>query len=114
MLLNLNCNELCPQSLKQSDIDNFEWMIEHDYKVNMMIDNIPAIYKDENGTYNVGFPIGYKSSINAEKDTYYIYNHLEFEIHYHPTHYNDKLYNVVEFYITPYSYNTHAATTHDK
>ena len=28
-----------------------------------MIDNIPAIYKDENGTYNVGFPIGYKSSI---------------------------------------------------
>lgn len=37
-------------------------MIEHDYKVNMMIDNLPALYEDENEegekVLSVGHPIG--------------------------------------------------------
>jgi len=57
-------------------------MIDREYKINMMIDNLPAVLNktdiNNNYTYEVGFPIGYVLNGN-----YYINNHLKFEIHYH-------------------------------
>ena len=55
--------------LNSEMIKNFEWMIDHDYKVNFMIDNLPALTEQKNllnyftgenfvNAIDVGFQIG--------------------------------------------------------
>jgi len=78
------CQNLCNIPLEKEDVENFMWMIDNEYYANLVIDNLPAIYKSP-GYSHVGYPLGYKhaSDINKDKDEYYIYNHLTFKIQYY-------------------------------
>jgi len=94
---NETCTHLCTMELEKSDVENFMWMIEREYNVNLVLDNLPSLYhKNENSTHP-GFPIGRKES----DDTFYIYNHLSFRIDvYHETNTTRR---VVGFSVIPRS-----------
>ena len=54
-------------------MQNFKWMIKRNYRVNFMIDNLPAIYQeyfDDDSSYEteVGFPLGYDNSDGDDTD----------------------------------------------
>ena len=44
MKINMTCQEVCTTEWSDSDVENFKWMIQHDYTVNFNIDNLPGIY----------------------------------------------------------------------
>ena len=81
-------------------------MIQRGYKVNFMIDNLPAIYNktmlDDTFKIDIGFPLGFE-----EDDELYINNHVRFYINYTMKVVNDeKIYKVVGFHIEPFRYLT--------
>jgi len=52
---------MCTQKLDADEIENFKWMIEHDYKATLEIDNLPSIYNEPSDDFSgihIGFPIG--------------------------------------------------------
>ena len=55
---NETCKMLCHRILSEEQVDEFQWAIDHDYKINFIIDNLPGVYIANNAT-SVGFPIGY-------------------------------------------------------
>jgi len=81
-----HCQKLCTMKFDAEDVKNFAWMIEREYYANLVIDNLPAIYKSSTGSSHVGYPLGYKNSkkTNKDKDEYFIHNHLTFKIEYYP------------------------------
>lgn len=43
MGINESCTFICQIDLDDYDVNNFKWFIEHDYRVNMLIDGLPLI-----------------------------------------------------------------------
>jgi len=81
-----HCSKLCTMEFDAEDVKNFAWMIEREYYANLVIDNLPAVYKSATGSSHVGYPLGYKSTKKSikDKDEYFIHNHLTFKIEYYP------------------------------
>jgi len=80
---NNQCQRLCRMDLNAQDIENFAWMIDHEYYANLVIDNLPARFEwknDPNGQKmsRTGFPIGFQD----RQSQYFINNHLTFKIEY--------------------------------
>ncbi len=48
MGINISCERICSRTLDRPDVNNFIWMMEHNYTVNMEIDNLPAILNKTN------------------------------------------------------------------
>jgi len=79
------------EALNKVQARQFQEKIGYDYKVNMILDNLPAaVVKMESDdgvpikTYERGFPVGFKSSIEGgDTVQYYLNNHLRFTILYH-------------------------------
>ena len=92
MLQDQQCKISCRiEALSKVQARQFQEKIGYDYRVNMILDNLPvAVVKMENDegvpvkTYERGFPVGFKSN-NDGDDTaiYYLNNHLRFTILYH-------------------------------
>lgn len=55
-------------------------MIERDYRVSFVIDDLPSLYENKNGVKEIGFPLGF---YNEKKTKFYLNNHLNFIIKYH-------------------------------
>lgn len=72
---NITCRHLCTKNLQAKEVENFKWIIQRDYSVNLVVDNLPALYHQSNRSH-IGFPLG---KVNG-KDDVSIYNHLTFII----------------------------------
>lgn len=109
-------NELCKlvcriEKLFVEDVRKFKEKIDDEYRVNMILDNLPVAIKREryDGSANVyvydeGFPVGYKSksSDTGKEDKYFIYNHLSFEVLFHLDP-ETATSRIVGFEVIPYS-----------
>lgn len=79
------CRAACLRKLNKETAKNFREKIEDEYRVNMILDNLPVAVprqrRDGSPTpsYEHGFRVGLKN-----KDKYYINNHLSFKVMYHP------------------------------
>jgi hypothetical protein len=40
---NDECLSLCNKRISLEDINKFKWMIDHEYKINMVVDGLPSI-----------------------------------------------------------------------
>ena len=105
---NETCNLLCIKNFTNEEKEKYEWLIKRKYAVTYYLDKLPSgflkstknIKSDdisESINYFSGIPIGYKRN-----DKIYINNHLVFYIEINEQ--NNK-YQVVNFFITPYSAN---------
>eukprot|EP00250_Pteridium_aquilinum_P010150 c19180_g1_i1 orf=176-2110(+) len=107
------CNSVCKiDKLSSEDASKFKEKIDDDYRVNMILDNLPVAIKRErrDGSSNLffyerGFPVGFKpknGDVAKEEEKYFIYNHLAFEVLYHLDS-ESGTSRVVGFQVMPYS-----------
>mmetsp|Transcript_47998 Transcript_47998/g.112032 ORF Transcript_47998/g.112032 Transcript_47998/m.112032 type:complete len:613 (-) Transcript_47998:77-1915(-) len=81
---NETCKKLCENDLNARDQNKFKSMIDDDYMINWMVDNLPAATKYKTVTkgdsiYIEGFPIGLVDKAHK----YYINNHVTLKLKYH-------------------------------
>lgn len=95
--------------LDASTVKNMREKIDEDYRVNMILDNLPVVMSTmgPDGTitkfYEHGFPVGSKGAVvEGGEPKYVIYNHLAFTVLYHKDGEN-RVSRVVGFEVTPYS-----------
>ncbi|CAE8581692.1 unnamed protein product [Polarella glacialis] len=100
---NRTCQLLCKKELTKDHRNQFRTMIEDNYLVNWIVDNMPAATKyirhSDGGQfmYMNGFPIG------VQRDGhYYLHNHMKLSFMYHSS---DKYegYRIVGFEVEPHS-----------
>ncbi|KAH7284309.1 hypothetical protein KP509_34G048200 [Ceratopteris richardii] len=94
--------------LDDSTVKNIRAKIDDDYRVNMILDNLPMAMSlvDSDGKvmkyYEHGFPVGRKGFGEGDDQKYFIFNHLSFTVFYHRDSGN-MASRVVGFEVTPYS-----------
>eukprot|EP00401_Gymnodinium_catenatum_P063668 CAMPEP_0117489398 /NCGR_PEP_ID=MMETSP0784-20121206/17013_1 /TAXON_ID=39447 /ORGANISM="" /LENGTH=638 /DNA_ID=CAMNT_0005284121 /DNA_START=98 /DNA_END=2014 /DNA_ORIENTATION=+ len=108
MLKNESCKVLCKKAMPDEDKEKFRSMIEDEYVVNWMVDNLPAATRymafamDGSGensyTYADGFLVGLEQA-----GRHYLHNHvlLDFQYHADPVKYEG--YRIVGFEVEPSS-----------
>ncbi|KAL2251096.1 transmembrane 9 superfamily member 7 [Sesamum indicum] len=108
-----SCKIACRVKLTAASAKSFKKKINDDYRVNMILDNLPVAVvrqrKDggERRIYERGFQVGFKGKYSGSKDQrYFINNHLNFKVKYHPDPDADAA-RVVGFEVTPLSINHH-------
>jgi len=107
ILVNDTCRVLCKKALPDEDKNTFRSMIEDEYTVNWMVDNLPAAtrYRAPGGaghtntfTYADGFLVGVE-----QQGRYFLHNHVLLDLQYHM---NPELYEgirIVGFEVEPRS-----------
>lgn len=82
-----NCQTICKVKLSQDQASKLSNLIKDDYRMNMILDNLPAALvqmREEKGKvkkmYDRGFPVGYYDS---QQDMAYVNNHVKFTVLYH-------------------------------
>jgi len=104
MLRNVSCKTLCTQPLTADDKKLFQSMIDDEYLVNWLVDNLPAATrymkkgaKTGGATYMKGFPVGLH-----KQGQYQVHNHVSLDLKFHESkEYNG--YRIVGFEVEPYS-----------
>ncbi|KAJ3450810.1 transmembrane 9 superfamily member [Anaeramoeba flamelloides] len=110
MLQNKKCEIIKSIDFSQKQIYNFDRFIEDEYRVNMILDNLPAMtrqnYDPNDKTvfkYLPGFPLGIKGDIDEDpstpKNENYLNNHLELKILYHTPDKDEDLHQIVGFQV---------------
>eukprot|EP00474_Spongospora_subterranea_P008744 CRZ09202.1 hypothetical protein [Spongospora subterranea] len=123
MGVKFDCKVLCGTPLERTDAaEQFIEKIKQDYRVNMIVDNLPAAMKfqissnadiagqrptEDEIVYEQGFPLGFNGGPEAPqvsvKGEVYINNHVKIRLLYHddPTSYKGS--RIVGFEVMPYS-----------
>ncbi|KAL2501298.1 Transmembrane 9 superfamily member 7 [Forsythia ovata] len=103
-----SCKVACRVKLDSVSAKNFKEKIDDDYRVNLILDNLPVAVlwqsRDEKpAVYEHGFRVGFKAKFSGMKDQrYFIFNHLNFKVKYHQDPDTDTAL-VVGFEVTPLS-----------
>ncbi|CAN6457123.1 unnamed protein product [Victoria cruziana] len=104
-----SCKIACRTKLDAESAKNFKEKIDDEYRVNMILDNLPVAVlrkrRDGSKTYEHGFLVGFRASYSGSKEEkYFINNHLQFKVMYHKDVETDSA-RIVGFEVTPYSVN---------
>ncbi|WJZ94371.1 hypothetical protein VitviT2T_013240 [Vitis vinifera] len=105
------CKVACRMHLNAEAAKNFKEKIDDEYRVNMILDNLPvAVHRQRRDgspskTYEHGFRVGFKGNYAGSKEEkYFINNHLSFKVMYHKDPETDSA-RIVGFEVTPNSIN---------
>lgn len=100
------CSILCRKTLNAKTAKDFKEKIDDEYRVNMILDNLPLVVRIERTelrVYQQGFNVGVKGQYAGTKEQkHFIYNHLSFTVKYH----QDKetgATRIVGFEVEPFS-----------
>ncbi|XP_027772647.1 transmembrane 9 superfamily member 7-like [Solanum pennellii] len=106
-----SCKVACRIKLDVVSAKNFNDKIGDDYRVNMILDNLPVAVPrqkvDRMGekSHERGFQVGFKGTFEGVKEkSYFINNHLNFKVMYHKD-LEARTARVVGFEVTPFSIN---------
>lgn len=113
MRVDEQCKILCRiPALTTAQSNAFRAKIEDDYRVNMILDNLPVamvkMRKDERSgtlikTYERGYPVGFRASLEGQTEIkFFLHNHLRYTILYHKDAETD-LARIVGFEVEPFS-----------
>eukprot|EP00929_Paragymnodinium_shiwhaense_P040893 TRINITY_DN21278_c0_g1_i1.p1 TRINITY_DN21278_c0_g1~~TRINITY_DN21278_c0_g1_i1.p1 ORF type:complete len:622 (-),score=101.65 TRINITY_DN21278_c0_g1_i1:157-2022(-) len=81
MLVNASCKSLCKVTLDEQQKELFRLMIDDEYLVNFIVDNLPGAVRlatTRGDMYLSGFPVG-----SQRAGRYYVHNHITFHLNYH-------------------------------
>ncbi|KAF0905761.1 hypothetical protein E2562_008818 [Oryza meyeriana var. granulata] len=101
------CQVVCKLPVGEKEAKELKEKIEDEYRVNMILDNlplvVPVIKQDKNIAYQGGYHIGVKGQYTGSKEEkYFIHNHLSFLVKYHKDD-DSELSRIVGFEVNPYS-----------
>ncbi|KAL8521825.1 hypothetical protein ACS0TY_012115 [Phlomoides rotata] len=103
------CNIVCRTILDAKTAKQFKEKIEDEYRVNMILDNLPLVVpiprqeQEDPPIYQLGFHVGLKGQYAGSKDEkYFIYNHLSFTVKFHRDELTETA-RIVGFEVTPFS-----------
>ncbi|PHT45899.1 Transmembrane 9 superfamily member 9 [Capsicum baccatum] len=120
MIQEQSCQVVCRQKLDAESAKNFKEKIDDEYRVNMILDNLPvAVLRQrrdgiQSTTYEHGFRVGFKGNYAGSKEEkYFINNHLSFLVKYHKDPETDTA-RIVGFEVTPNSINHEYKEWNDK
>ncbi|MED6221083.1 Transmembrane 9 superfamily member 7, partial [Stylosanthes scabra] len=106
-----SCTVVCRVTLDADAAKNFKEKIDDEYRVNMILDNLPvAVLRQrrdgsQSTTYEHGFRVGFKGNYQGSKEEkYFINNHLSFRVMFHKDSETDAA-RIVGFEVTPNSIN---------
>mmetsp|Transcript_12740 Transcript_12740/g.17802 ORF Transcript_12740/g.17802 Transcript_12740/m.17802 type:complete len:644 (+) Transcript_12740:2-1933(+) len=112
-----SCKVLCRKQYGKDDLKHFEERIKEEYRVNWIVDNMPAATKfytqevDANGDlqyqthYEKGYALGFMGGEAAltEAGVAYVNNHIRIHLHYHENPASFYGYRIVGFEVEPFS-----------
>ncbi|XP_068647821.1 transmembrane 9 superfamily member 8-like [Aristolochia californica] len=103
------CNVVCKITLDAKAAKDFKEKIEDEYRVNMILDNLPLVVpikrqdQESPQIYQHGFHVGLKGQYSGSKEEkYFINNHLSFTVKYHQDFQTDSS-RIVGFEVKPFS-----------
>uniref|UniRef100_A0A0C9S7R3 Transmembrane 9 superfamily member n=1 Tax=Wollemia nobilis TaxID=56998 RepID=A0A0C9S7R3_9CONI len=103
------CNYVCKITLDAKSAKNFKEKIDDEYRVNMILDNLPVAVPRQRAdgspvtSYEHGFRVGFKASYTGNpEERYFVHNHLMFDVKFHKDAETDSA-RIVGFEVTPYS-----------
>ncbi|GKV03301.1 hypothetical protein SLEP1_g15627 [Rubroshorea leprosula] len=102
------CNVVCHMVLDKKTAKAFKEKIEDEYRVNMILDNLPLVVPipktdQDSVVYQDGFPVGLKGQyIGSTEEKYFIHNHLTFTVKIHKDLQIDSS-RIVGFEVKPFS-----------
>lgn len=78
------CAILCKKKYSNHDIRKFKHMIQEEYRVHWMLDNLPVAVRNEEADFVVrGFPLGFFAAAGKEsRPLHYLYNHVRIIVRY--------------------------------
>jgi transmembrane 9 superfamily protein 2/4 len=103
MNVNASCKYMCKRDLTEEDKQRLKRMIDDEYQVNWLVDNLPAAMRyyrrgDDTYSYMNGFPVGMK-----QNGRYYVHNHVRIGLQYHVDPGEFDGYRIVGFEVYPQS-----------
>lgn len=112
MKVDETCKVACRKKLNAETAKNFKEKIDDEYKVNMILDNLPVAVPRQRRdgvqqpSYEHGYRVGFKGSYaNGNKDEkHFIHNHLSFKVMYHSDVETEEA-RIVGFEVIPSSVN---------
>ncbi|EEC85043.1 hypothetical protein OsI_32361 [Oryza sativa Indica Group] len=101
------CQIVCKLTVGEKEAKELKEKIEDEYRVNMILDNLPLVVsvlrQDKNIAYQGGYHVGVKGQYTGSKEEkYFIHNHLSFLVKYHKDD-DSELSRIVGFEVKPYS-----------
>lgn len=78
------CMILCKKDYKKHDIEKFKHMIDSEYRVHWLLDNLPvAVRNEELGYVSRGYPVGFLTkNQQTNKVQHYLFNHVRIIVRY--------------------------------
>ena len=99
------CVILCRKVHKATEIEMFKSMIDDEYRVHWLLDNLPvAVRNDELGFVTRGYPVGFVSdNTKSKKPEHYLYNHVRIIVRYSEETEEFAGARIVGFEVVPFS-----------
>lgn len=99
------CVILCRKVYNKNDMSKFKNMIDQEYRVHWLLDNLPvAVRNDELGYVSRGYPVGFVSNgAKSQKLEHYIYNHVRIIVRYSEEPEEFVGARIVGFEVVPFS-----------
>lgn len=99
------CIVLCRKQHKKSEISMFKQMIDQEYRVHWLLDNLPvAVRNDEAGYVSRGYPVGFVASTpKSQRPQHYLFNHVRIIVRYSEEETEFTGARIVGFEVAPFS-----------
>ena len=99
------CIVLCKKQHKKSEINMFKQMIDQEYRVHWLLDNLPvAVRNDELGYVSRGYPVGFVAlTPKSKKPLHYLFNHVRIIVRYSEEEAEFSGARIVGFEVVPFS-----------
>lgn len=105
MKKNKACAVLCKKTYNKREVRRFKTMIDEEYRVHWILDNLPVAVRNEELDFVVrGYPLGfYSSTPQQEKPQHFLYNHVRIIVSYTESEKEYAGARVVGFEVVPFS-----------
>ena len=99
------CVALCRKQHSKTEIAFFKQMIDAEYRVHWLLDNLPvAVRNDELGYVSRGYPVGFVSTSGKKKQSqHYLFNHVRIIVRYSEEESEFEGVRIVGFEVVPFS-----------
>lgn len=99
-----SCKVACRKKLSKESAKNFKEKIDDEYRVNMILDNLPVAVPRQrrDGSQTPSYEHGYRVGYKGNDDQYFINNHLSFRVMYHKEELSEES-RIVGFEVIPSS-----------